>query len=53
MDPVRIEINPDVSAHELWDFYVRNDICEVGYGKDMATRVLDHPQVIVAAFRGL
>ena len=52
MEPVRIETNPEVSADQLWGFYVRNDICEVGYGKSVATRVLDHPQVIVAAFRG-
>ncbi len=52
MAAVQIEVNPDISADQLWDFYVRNNICEVGFGKDVATRVLTHPQVIVGAFRG-
>ena len=48
---LRIEVNPDISADQLWDFYVRNNICEVGFGKDIATRVLSHSQVMVGAFR--
>ena len=52
VDTVRIEIDAEITADQLWDFYVRNDICEVGYGKETATRVLTHPHVIVAAFRG-
>ncbi len=52
MAAVQIEVNPDISADQLWDFYVRNNICEVGLGKEVATRVLNHPQVIVGAFRG-
>ncbi len=52
MAAVQIEVNPDISADQLWDFYVRNNICEVGFGKLVATRVLEHPQEIVGAFRG-
>ncbi len=52
MAAVQIEVNPDISADQLWDFYVRNNICEVGFGKQVATRVLEHPQEIVGAFRG-
>ena len=45
----RIQINPTITADQLFAFYKRNDICEVGFGKDVATRVLDHPHLIVAA----
>lgn len=48
----RIVVDPTMTPDQLFDFYVRNNICEVGYGKQTATRILDHPHVIVAAFAG-
>ncbi len=49
---VRIVVSPELTAGELFTFYERNNICEVELGKDVATRILDHPHVIVAAFAG-
>ncbi|MCA1694791.1 MAG: hypothetical protein LC749_08690 [Actinobacteria bacterium] len=46
----RIVVRPELSADELFGFYKRNNICEVGFGKEVAARILDHPHVIVAAF---
>ena len=51
MSDIQIDTNPTISSDQLWDFYVRNDICEVGFGRETATRVLDYPQVIIGAFR--
>jgi len=48
----RIVVGPELSADQLFDFYQRNDICEVGYGKETATRILHHPHVMVGAFAG-
>lgn len=49
---IDIRVNHRITADQLWEFYSRNDICEVGHGKDLATRVLDFPQETVAAFEG-
>ncbi len=49
---VETSINPPIGADELWNFYSRNNICEVGFGKETATRVLDYSQEIIAAFEG-
>jgi hypothetical protein len=45
-------VGPRISADQLWAFYERNNICEVGFGKDVAARILEHPHVIVGAFAG-
>jgi len=47
-----IEVNPKLTADQLFDFYSRNDICEVKFGKETAARILAHPHLIVAAFAG-
>lgn len=52
LDQVRIAVNPSVSRDQLFSFYERNDVCEKGYGKEVAARVLDHSSLIVAAFDG-
>jgi hypothetical protein len=49
---VTIEVNPALTADQLFAFYERNNICEVGFGKETAARVLQHPHLIVAAFAG-
>ena len=49
---VTIEINPALTPDELFAFYERNNICEVGFGKETAARILQHPHLIVAAFAG-
>ena len=50
MDNIQIKINPNITTDELYDFYKENDICEEGYGKDTASKVLKHSSVIVGAF---
>jgi hypothetical protein len=52
INSVRIEINPAISPDQLFDFYQENDCCEAGYGEEIATRVLQHSSLIVAAFEG-
>ncbi|MBS3985930.1 MAG: hypothetical protein KGZ66_10085 [Selenomonadales bacterium] len=49
---MKILINPVISPDQLWDFYARNNICEAGYGKETAGKVLEHSSVVVAAFAG-
>ena len=49
---VIIRVNPLLTADDLFAFYERNDICEIGFGKDTAARVLQHPHLIVAAYAG-
>ncbi len=48
----RIVVSPELTRENLFRFYERNNICEVGFGKERAARILDHPHVIVAAFAG-
>jgi GNAT superfamily N-acetyltransferase len=50
MDDVEIRINPSIPRGELYDFYERNNICEAGYGPELAEVVLQHPCVTVGAF---
>lgn len=52
MDISRIVIKyqPEIEEDQLWDFYVRNDICEVGHGKETAVKPLKYNPYIVAAF---
>lgn len=47
-----VVVGPLLNADQLFDFYERNNICEVGFGKEVAARVLEHPHVIVGAFVG-
>jgi hypothetical protein len=47
-----VVVGPALTADQLFDFYQRNNICEVGFGKDVAARILDHPHVVVGAFAG-
>ncbi len=50
---MRLAVDPIISQDQLWDFYVRNDICETGYGdKRIAAIPLEHSSVIVGAFAG-
>jgi len=52
-DDVIIRYMPEITEDQLWAFYVRNDICEAGYGKDAAFKALRHGNShIVAAFFG-
>jgi len=51
-DAVRIVVNPTITPDQLFSFYVRNDICEKGFGKEVASRVLYHSSLIVGAFEG-
>jgi hypothetical protein len=51
-DRFRIEVNPKVTPEKLFSFYKRNNICETGYGKEKASKVLEYSSLIVAAFEG-
>ncbi len=48
--PINIQVNPIITADALFNFYERNNICEVGFGKEVAARILEHPHLIVAAY---
>lgn len=48
--PINIQVNPTITADALFDFYERNNICEAGFGKEVAARILEHPHLIVAAY---
>lgn len=50
MDNVDIKINPTIENGQLYEFYKKNNICEIGYGRDMSEIVLRHPSLIVAAY---
>lgn len=50
VERVRIQYMPQITDDQLWDFYVRNDICEVGHGKDIAVKPLKFNPYIVGAF---
>ena len=48
---VILEYMPKITEKQMWEFYVRNDICEAGSGKDVAVKVLRYNNShIVAAF---
>ncbi len=47
-----IRVNPAITADALFDFYERNNICEVEFGKEVAVRILEHPHLIVTAYDG-
>lgn len=47
---ISIKVNPQITPDELYDFYVENDICEKGYGKETATIPLEHNSITVAAY---
>ena len=49
---IRISYMPRITEDQLWDFYVRNDICEVGYGKETAVIPLKYNPYMVGAFDG-
>lgn len=51
-DLVRIEVDPKITTDQLFSFYERNNICETGYGKEVACRVLEHSSLIIGAFEG-
>jgi hypothetical protein len=52
VDSVRILVNPKITPDQLFSFYERNDICEKEFGKDVASKVLNHSSLIIGAFEG-
>jgi len=52
IDNIRVEVNPIITPKQLFSFYERNNCCEVGYGIEVATRVLEHSSLIIGAFEG-
>ena len=52
MDVSKVSISymPKITEEQLWEFYVRNDICEAGYGRELAVKPLRYNPYIVAAF---
>ena len=49
-DKIVIQYAPKITDDQLWDFYVRNDICEAGSGKEIAGKPLRSNCRIVGAF---
>jgi len=49
---VRILVNPKITPDQLFSFYVENNVCEQGFGKKVAAKILSHSDLIVAAFKG-
>ncbi len=49
-EKIEIKINPNITPDELYEFYKVNDICEEGYGKEVASRVLNHSSLIVGVY---
>ena len=49
---VRILVNPKITSDQLFSFYVRNNVCEQGFGKKVAAKILSHSDLVVAAFEG-
>lgn len=47
---MKIILNPKITPEELYEFYVKNDICEKGYGIEIATKPLSRNSIIVAAY---
>lgn len=47
---ISVQYMPEITDDQLWEFYVRNDICEVGHGKEAAVRPLKFNPYIVGAF---
>ncbi len=47
-----IRIIPSITPDELYDFYEHNNICEVGFEKEVAARILEYPHLIVDAYDG-
>ena len=52
IDAVQILVNPPITPEQLFAFYERNHVCEVGYGQEIASRVLTRSSLIVGAFEG-
>ena len=52
IENIRIEYNPAISENQLWDFYVRNHICEAGFGRERCALPLRSGSHIAAAFLG-
>ena len=52
IDSVKIAVNPDITADQLFSFYQRNHICEEEYGKKLACKPLYNSSLIVGAFEG-
>lgn len=52
MGKVKVLVNPKITPDQLFSFYVRNNICEQGFGKKVAARILDQSDLIVAALEG-
>ena len=52
IDNIKILVNPEITADQLFSFYQRNHICEEGYGKELACKPLYNSSLIVGAFEG-
>ena len=52
LENVRVIINPSITPSQLFSFYQDNDICEAGFGEEVAARVLTHSSLVVGAFEG-
>ncbi len=51
-DGIRIAVRPTITPDQLFTFYEKNDICEKGYGREMAAKPLTRSSLVVGAFSG-
>ncbi len=51
-DEIRIVVRPTVTPEQLFSFYEKNNICEKGYGREIAAKPLARSDLIVGAFCG-
>jgi len=47
---IRLVLNPTIPPPQLHAFYVKNNVCEAGYGVEAAARPLCHAAVVVAVY---
>ncbi|MDR1692290.1 MAG: hypothetical protein LBR72_02940 [Oscillospiraceae bacterium] len=47
IDKIEVKYMPTITENQLWDFYLRNNICEVGHGKKEAVKPLKFNPYIV------
>ena len=51
-DDIAIEARPRITPDQLFAFYEKNDICEKGYGRELAAKPLQGSDLVVGAFQG-
>lgn len=53
INKIEIKYMLKITDDQLWDFHVRNDICEVGHERKIAVKPLCFNRYIVALFMAM